>query len=210
MTGPAAKALERLKAGGLVAFPTETVWGLAAQAESAAALAHLREWKGRGEDRPVALLVSAADVLLDLDFELSDAADALTSEFWPGALTLVLPCRHRFAQGVARADGAVGVRCSSHPVAADLARQAEAAGVGPLTATSLNRSGDPPARCLAEAAKLCGQAAAEPMLLATDTDAGGEPPSTVVDLTGRFPVVLRGGALETEVSQCLATRGLSS
>ncbi len=206
--GPTAVAIDRLKAGGLVAFPTETVWGLAARAESASGVECLREWKGRRTDQPVALLVSGPEVLLELECQVSEAARALMTEFWPGALTLVLPCRRRFPAGVARDDGAVGVRCSSHAAAAALVGDAERAGTGPLTATSLNRSGDLPARTRDEAAKLCGVGAAAPLLLETEIEAGGEAPSTVVDLTGRRPSVLRKGDLALEPAAWLTERGL--
>ncbi len=210
MLRSAVLAVERLEADGLVAFPTETVWGLAVRAESARGLERLRDWKGRSAARPVSLLVSGPDVLEKLDFELSPAARALMEEFWPGALTLVLPCHHRFAPGVARDDGAVGVRCSSHAAAAALAREAESVGAGPLTATSLNRSGDRPARTRDEAARLCGRGASAPLLLETELEAGGQTPSTVVDLTGRRPSVLRDGGLDLEPSAWLAQRGLAS
>ena len=210
MTVSVALAVERLLADGLVAFPTETVWGLAARAESGSALERLREWKGRGIDQPVAVLVSGPEVLPTLGFEVSQVAGALMREFWPGALTLVLPCNHRFASGVARRDGAVGVRCSSHADAAALVCQAESAGAGPLTATSLNRAGAAPARTRPEAARLCGEGATGPLLLAANTDAGGESPSSVVDLTGEQPEVLRGGALDLELRKWLAERGLAS
>lgn len=207
-SGPAAGAIDRLKAGGLVAFPTETVWGLAARAESAAGVERLRDWKGRRADQPVSLLVSGPEALEQLECEVSDAARALMAEFWPGALTLVLPCRHRFPAGVARHDGAVGVRCSSHTGAADLVREAERAGAGPLTATSLNRTGDLPARTRSEAAKLCAEGTAAPLLLECAQDAGGEAPSTVLDMTSQPPSVLRDGDLALEPTTWLAERGL--
>jgi L-threonylcarbamoyladenylate synthase len=210
MPASTALAVERLAEGGLVAFPTETVWGLAVRAESATALERLQAWKGRRADNPIALLVSGPRALEVLDFDVSDAAHALMDEFWPGALTLVLPCRHRFPCGLARRDGAVGVRCSSHAEAAELVRRAEAAGAGPLTATSLNRSGNPPARTRDEAAVLCGGGAADPLLLPGDLDAGGETPSTVIDLTGRCPSVLREGGLALEASHWLEERGFAT
>jgi L-threonylcarbamoyladenylate synthase len=204
------EAVKKLEAGGLAAFPTETVWGLAARAESELGVEGLRIWKGRSSDQPVALMVSGPEVLEDYGFELSDAAHALMAAFWPGALTLVMPCSHHFPVGIARNDGAVGVRCSSHPAAAALVCSAWEAGIGPLTATSLNQSGAPPARTRAEAAKLCdgvGRGCA-PLLLESEVDAGGELPSTVVDLTKRLPAVLRRGGLDLEPLSWLAQRGL--
>lgn len=193
-----ARAVLHLQAGGAVAFPTETVWGLAARALSELAVAQLRDWKGRGEDHPIAVLVSRSEALAGYGFELSELSRALARRFWPGPLTLVLPCQGRFAAGIARAgDGAVGVRCSSHPVARRLARESEAAGLGPLTATSLNRAGEAPARHLGEARELCG---AGPVFVIEcgEADAFGEPPSTVLDATGVPPRVLRPGAIASE------------
>jgi len=189
-----AAAVEWIREGGLVAYPTETVWGLGADATSEMALEALRRWKGRGEDAPISVLVDAPSALATLGCEPLDAARRLAAAFWPGPLTLVLRCARRFARGVARRDGAVGVRCSSHPVAADLAARLAQAGVGPVTATSLNRSGEPAARDRDAARALCtGERA--PRLLDAGVDAGGGPASTVLDLTGEKPVVLRWGAL---------------
>jgi len=187
-------ALERIRAGGLVAYPTETVWGLGADACSDAAVASLRRWKGRAEDAPISVLVDAPDALDALGCEPRPAAGRLAEAFWPGPLTLVLRCARRFAAGVARDDGAVGLRCSSHPVASAFAAALALAGVGPVTATSLNRSGEPAARNGARARALCAGAEG-PALLADGPDAGGGPESTVLDLTGPRPVVLRWGAV---------------
>lgn len=190
-------ALARVKAGGLVAYPTETLWGLGADARDEAALARLRAWKGRESAQPISILVAEPDALEGLGFVLGPSARELVRRHWPGPLTLVLRCRGRFAAGVARdADGAVGVRCSPHPVARALARRVAAAGLGPLTATSLNRSGAPPAATRAEARALC-RGADDPLLL--DAEDAPEPtglPSTVVDATGTPPRVLRWGALD--------------
>jgi tRNA A37 threonylcarbamoyladenosine synthetase subunit TsaC/SUA5/YrdC len=115
--------------------------------------------------------------------------------FWPGPLTLVVPvAAGRFAPGVARDDGAVGFRCSPHPAAATLARRLEGALAGPVTATSLNRTGQQPARDRAQALRICGTAASGFWLLdAAGPDAGGEAPSSVLDLTGPEPVLVREG-----------------
>jgi L-threonylcarbamoyladenylate synthase len=198
---PLRAAVERIRAGGLVAYPTETVFGLGADARSEAAIARLRRWKGRGEDRPLSVLVPDAAALAALGCEPGPLGRALADACWPGPLTLVLPCRGRFARGVARADGALGVRCSSHPVAAALARRLAAAGVGPVTATSLNPSGAPAAHTLEQARALCAAASPEPGPLLVEpwqgetVGPGAAAESTVVDLTGEAPRVLRWGAL---------------
>jgi L-threonylcarbamoyladenylate synthase len=188
-------ALARLAADGLVAYPTETVWGLAAAAARPAAVARLRAWKGRADGQPLSLLVSDAAALDALGVEPAAAARALAARFWPGPLTLVVRCAARFGDGVAAANGSVGLRCSPHPAAAALARAALAAGLGPLTATSLNRSGAPPARTGAEAARACTGADGPLLLGGGWPDAGGATPSSVVDLTGPSPRLLREGAL---------------
>ncbi len=193
-------ALEHLRSNGAVAFPTETVWGLAARAASPVAIDALRAWKGRQDDRPISLLVSGEAALVTHGFELSGLARRLVDAFWPGPLTLVLPCRARFAPGVAAPGGAVGVRCSSHPVAAALASAAEAAGLGLLTATSLNRTGDPPACCEVEARALCRAGSGSPHVIAVGADdAGAESPTSVIDLTRETPAVIRWGGLTADV-----------
>jgi L-threonylcarbamoyladenylate synthase len=208
---PVAQAVARIAAGELVAFPTETIWGLGADASSEAAVARLRAWKGRGEEQPLSVLVTGVAALDALEVELSPLARELAAAFWPGPLTLVLPCRRRFAAGVARADGALGVRCSPHPVAASLARALAAAGVGPVTATSLNRSGEAPARTRNEAALACARAAegaeAPLLFLGDGLDAGGGRASTVVDLAGGTPRVLRWGAVSHDMLEPMLLAG---
>ena len=190
-------AAAHVRDGGLVAYPTETVWGLGADADSDRALAGLRRWKGRADDAPISILVSGADALAGLGFGHCAPALELAKRFWPGPLTLVLPCERRYARGIAREDGAVGVRCSPHPVAAALASRVQALGAGPLTATSLNESGTAPATRLSEARQACERPADEkpPLLVDVGLDAGGAAPSTVLDLTGADALVLRWGAL---------------
>jgi len=191
------EAVARIAAGGLVAFPTETLWGLAADARSEAGVARLRSWKQRADDQPLSVLVTNVHALPALGVSVGRLARELADTFWPGPLTMVLPCSGRFASGVAGPEGGLGVRCSPHPVAASLARALEAAGAGPITATSLNRHGEAPARNRAEAMRACADGDAEsPLLFVGDgLDAGGGRASTVVDLTGSKPNVLRWGAL---------------
>lgn len=194
---PLETAVARVAEGGLVAYPTETVWGLGADARSERALESLRDFKRRGEDAPISILVAGPDDLAGLGFDFGEVARQLAGCFWPGPLTLVLGTRRRFARGVARADGAVGVRCSPHPLAQRLASGLAKRGLGPLTATSLNRSGEAPARTCVQARRSCERDSAGPYVMAgTGPDAGGARASTVVDLTGVRPEVLRWGALE--------------
>jgi L-threonylcarbamoyladenylate synthase len=186
------QALEVLSADGLVAFPTETVWGLAARAESPRAVSLLRAFKGRDAAKPVAVLIDGPGRLSEIGVELSQSAARLADAFWPGPLTLVATCSRALAPGVLAEDGTVGIRCSSHPVAAALAGGALDRGLGPVTATSLNRSGGEAARSADDALRI---AALEPGIVVTRGEAGGAEPSTVVDTTGSQLRVLREGAI---------------
>jgi L-threonylcarbamoyladenylate synthase len=193
---PIGAAVDWVRGGGLLAYPTETVWGLGADACSVAAIDRLRGWKGQRESAPISILIADPDALERLGFEFNDLARRLAAAFWPGPLTLVLNCRGRFAPGVSRHDGAVGVRCSSHPVGAALASRLAEAGVGPITSTSLNRSGAAPAVRLEQVHEVCGADPESPRLLAVEgAEAGGDGESTVIDTTGPELVVLRWGAL---------------
>jgi L-threonylcarbamoyladenylate synthase len=205
---PLDDAVARLRAGGLVAYPTETLYGVGVNARSEAAVEALRVFKGRAETQPLSILVTDAAELETLGCALGQSARRLVAAFWPGPLTLVLDCDTRFATGVAGPDGGVGVRCSPHPVARSLAARAAEAGVGPVTSTSLNRTGAPPARTRADARALCsnarGAAGGEPWLL--DLPGSAEPggiASTVVDARGSALRVLRPGAV-TEAALRLA------
>jgi len=189
-------AVAHLRRGGLLGFPTETVWGLAADARSPEAVEALRRWKGREATRALSVLVTGPAALAALGAELPERARRALGDLWPGPLTLVLPVRASFAPGVANEAGGVGFRCSPHPLAAGLARRAEQTAVGPVTATSLNRSGEPPARTRAEAFELARRLGDPALaLLAGEPDAGGGEPSTVVDLGTSPPRVLRRGPL---------------
>ncbi len=194
-------AVDVLADDGLVAFPTETVWGLAARASSTAALDRLRAWKGRKAEQPIAILIAESSALERGGVRVSELARRLMVAFWPGPLTLVLPTSDagRFAAGIVNAQGAVGIRCSSHPVAIALARAAHERGLGPITATSLNRSGAPAAIDRRQARQWLDRASAgrTPHFLEPgELDAFGEKPSTVLDLSGDEPRLLRRGALE--------------
>ncbi len=206
------EAVAHVRRGGLLAYPTETLYGLGADARSEEALGRLARWKGRGAAQPVSVLVADAAALDAHGIVRSATGDALAARFWPGPLTLILATRSRFAPGVVSAEGTVGVRCSAHPAAQALARSLAAAGTGPLTATSLNRHGEPPAATRVAAAALCGDTIDQPWLcsLAALADAAGPSgvPSTVVDASGAIVRVLREGAIAT--ADVLAAIGHSS
>lgn len=198
---PLGDAARWLRDGGLLAYPTETVWGLGADASSAEGLARLRRWKGREPADPISVLVEDVDAALGLGFELGAAARELAAHFWPGPLTLVVRTRPNLAAGIARQDGAVGLRCSSHPLAAALARRIGREGHGPITATSLNRAGSQPARNLADARSLCDAEVPDELHLleVQGAEAGGDEASSVIDVTVDPPRVLRWGALGEDV-----------
>jgi L-threonylcarbamoyladenylate synthase len=210
---PIGEAVDRVRKGGLVAYPTETVWGIAADARSAPALDGLRRFKGRDPGQPIAILVTDFDHLTALGFETSAAARRLADAFWPGPLTLVLSLVESNAtdalRGIAREDGAVGARCSSQPLAGAFARRLRAEEVGPVTATSLNRSGSPPASSAEEARDLCGAPGGPALIGVEGAECGGDRPSTVVDATGASARVLRYGAIgNAELDPLLREIGL--
>jgi len=187
-----ARAARLLRRGGLVAFPTETVYGLGADATDGRAVAAIFEAKGRPRFNPLIAHVAGVEAAAELG-ELTGAACALARSFWPGPLTLVLAKRP--GCGIAELATAgldtVAVRVPAHPVARSLLR---ATGL-PVAAPSANRSGHVSATTAAHVEADLGARVA----LILD---GGPAPlgleSTVVDVTGAAPVVLRPGAVARE------------
>lgn len=194
----AANELRRhLRLGGLIAYPTETVYGLgcALLPEPLERLALLKE---RGSDQPFLVLIRSPDDVPDLAW--TDAAHRLARTFWPGPLTLALADpAGRFPGAVRSPWGTVAVRVSPHPAAADILAACD----GPVTSTSANRAGEPPATDARTAAAALQPAADVGLLL----DGGPLPPSrpsTILDCTGARPRVLRAGALPvTEIEQLI-------
>jgi L-threonylcarbamoyladenylate synthase len=190
---PAVRAAAAALAGGaIVAFPTETFYGLAVSALDAPAVARLCALKGRDAAQAVPVVVDSLAMLERLVVDVPDRARALIARHWPGALTLVLPARPEVPAPLVSPQG-VGARVSSHPLATALVR---ACGV-PLTATSANRSGEPPARTAAEVRAAFG---GDVHVLDGGPTAGG-PPSTVIYLDGDRVVVLRAGAIRFDVER---------
>jgi L-threonylcarbamoyladenylate synthase len=135
------RAAEAIRKGGVVAFPTETYYGLAVDPLNGKALQKLFKIKDRPALKPVLLLIADRSQLERVTTSVPELAERLMDRFWPGPLTLVLPARPELSFLVTGNTGTVGVRLSPHPVAADLLK---ACGI-PLTATSANRSGEAPA-----------------------------------------------------------------
>jgi len=181
------RAAAVLEAGGLVAFPTETFYGLGASALDAAAVRRVFAVKERPASQPLLVLVDS-EAAAERLAEIPSAARALIRRYWPGPLTLVLRARPEVPDEVTAGTGTVGVRVPGHAVARGLAR---ALG-GPVTAPSANPTGAPPPTTAAEVLAYFGGRLA--LVLDAGRTAGGLP-STVLDLTVEPPRVLREGAV---------------
>lgn len=190
------EAVAHLRTEGILAYPTETVYGLGG-ACTAPAVEAVRRTKGRFDDKPLLALVPSLDSVGSLAW--TDAARELASIFWPGSLTLVLrDPGETFPAGVRSASGTVGVRLSPHPIVKRLLEGFDA----PVTSTSLNEPGEPPVSSGGRAREVLGRLDADGVML---LDAGTLPasrPSTVVDCTGPVPVVLREGAVPIHRLRC--------
>ena len=142
-------ALAALERGEVIVFPTETLYGLGADALNIAAVANVFHLKGRDPDNPFPVLVADRAMLDSLVATVYPLAEKLMTHFWPGPLTLVLPARDDIPRPLVNRQGGIGVRLSSQPIATELVRL-----LGhPLTATSANPSGQPGAHTVLEAKK---------------------------------------------------------
>lgn len=184
----AAQALQR---GELLGLPTETVYGLAADAGNDAAVAKIFEAKGRPANHPLIVHVASAQGVQRFASHVPDFAQKLIDAFWPGPLTLILPRRPEMAAVAAGGQNSVGLRCPSHPVALAVLKSAEAWGVFGVAAPSANFFGRVSPTTAAHVAGEFGDG-----LLILDggaCDVGIE--STIVDCTRAAPVLLRPGVI---------------
>lgn len=186
-----APAVNALHHGGIVAFPTETFYGLAADPRSALAVRKIFELKRRGLDQPLPLIAASVDQIADHVGTMTPLAERLASHAWPGPLTLIIPASPKLCDAVHLSTGKVAVRVSANPVARALAQSAGHA----ITSTSANISGDPPAATADRVAESFGEG------IDVLIDAGPAPgalPSTIVDVTGDVPVLVRAGVVPWE------------
>jgi L-threonylcarbamoyladenylate synthase len=190
-------AIDVLQHGGLVAFPTDTVYGLASLPFNGEYVDRLFVAKGRSNNRAIAVLIGHVDGLPKIIREMSPIALRLAQQFWPGPLTLVVPGHPNLPEALSP-DHSVGVRIPNHPVALSLLRQ-----IGPLAVTSANLSGQIDTNTAQETlAQLNGRIH---LILDGGRSPGGQP-STVVDCRGDQPVILRTGPISEESIQQALTQ----
>ena len=185
------RAADAIRRGELVVFPTETVYGLAADALNEAAVALVFEAKGREETRALPVQIAGVEQLSRVASGIPQGALALAERFWPGPLTLVLPKSDAVPDAVTGGGGTIGVRVPDHPVALALLRELGT----PIVATSANVSGRSAPRSAGCAIRGFGN------LVSIVLDAGEcriGVPSTVVDMTVAPPRIVREGAIGRE------------
>jgi len=185
-----AEAEAALRRGELVVMPTDTVYGVAAEAFDPVAVEGLLKAKGRGRDMPPPVLVGTVRAAMALVMDLGDVGKDLIDEFWPGGLTIVCRSSPTLVWDLGETKGRVAVRMPLHQVALDLLKR-----TGPLAVSSANVSGRPAATTADEAMAQLGDS------VAVYLDGGpcaDDVPSTIVDLTGSVPRLLRQGVITVE------------
>jgi L-threonylcarbamoyladenylate synthase len=183
-------AASAVKSGRLVVMPTDTVYGIGADAFDSQAVAALLAAKGRGRDMPVGVLVGSWHTIEGLVYYVTDSARELIRAFWPGALSLVVEQAPSLQWDLGDARGTVMLRMPLQPVALELLRQ-----TGPMAVSSANVSGRPPATTAAEARHQLGD------LVDVYLDGGAsaqQAASTILDLTGPSPRILREGPVSAQ------------
>jgi L-threonylcarbamoyladenylate synthase len=190
-----ASAAKRLIAGDLVAFPTETVYGLGANASNSKAVARIYSVKGRPNDHPLIVHIASIDRMVDWASDVPEYAIALARSFWPGPMTLVLKRSELAGDFVTGGQDTVGVRVPDHVVALALLEAFEKAGGKGVAAPSANRFGHvSPTTAAAVVEELADYLSKNDLVLDGGACAVGVE-STIIDCTGALPAVLRPGAI---------------
>ncbi|MGW6567081.1 L-threonylcarbamoyladenylate synthase [Streptomyces sp. NPDC054975] len=184
------EAASAVRRGELVVLPTDTVYGIGADAFSAEAVADLLDAKGRGRNMPTPVLIGSPNTLHGLVTDFSEQAWELVDAFWPGALTLVAKHQPSLQWDLGDTRGTVAIRMPLHPVAIELLTE-----VGPMAVSSANLTGHPAPEDCDAAQGMLGDS------VSVYLDGGPTPgivPSSIVDVTGKVPLLLRQGALSPE------------
>ncbi|GAA0367554.1 L-threonylcarbamoyladenylate synthase [Microbispora corallina] len=189
-TAGLAEAASAVRRGDLVVIPTDTVYGIGADAFTHSAVNALLEAKGRGRETPVPVLVGTVRAANALVESLGTYGQDLVDAFWPGPLTLVLKANRSLSWDLGESKGTVAIRMPLHPVALDLLKE-----TGPMAVSSANRSGAPAATTVDEAQEQLGDSVSVYLDAGPCTD---NAPSTIVDLTTAVPRVLRKGAIPVD------------
>ncbi len=184
-----AQTVVAVRAGDVVVLPTDTVYGIGCDAFSPDAVARVLEAKGRGREMPPPVLVPDARTVDGLATDLRPYVRDLIAAYWPGPLTLVVTAQSSLMWDLGETEGTVALRMPDDEVALAVLREA-----GPMAVTSANRSGQPPATTILEAATQLGDAVS---LYLDGGPRADRQPSTIVDCTGPEPVILREGAIPT-------------
>ena len=183
-----ARAAEILAGGGIIAYPTETFYGLGADATNEKAIEKIFAVKGRDFKNPVSLIIGQTDDVYPLVKDIPETAQKLMAAFWPGALTIVFSASDKVSPLLTAGSGKIGLRVSSHPMRLGIVQKLKR----PLTATSANLSGAPECTLASEVAQQIGDKIdAIVDLGATPGNAG----STIIDVTCDPPVILREGVI---------------
>ena len=201
-----AAAADIIKAGGLVAFPTETVYGLGADASSDAAVAKIFAAKGRPADHPLIVHVANMAAAEQFAAAMPDFARKLCAAFWPGPLTIIVPRRAGVATASAGGQNSIGLRCPAHPMALEFLQACAVLGVAGVAAPSANKFGKvSPTTALHVRDELGAELT---VLDGGACDVGIE--STIIDCTRSAPVLLRPGVLSTQQLEAAMGRKLLS
>ena len=183
-------AIDAVKRGDLIVLPTDTLYGIGADAFKPWAVTALLDAKGRDRQMPPPVLVGTRATLDGLVYNLPGAARDLVEAFWPGALTVVVEHAPSLQWDLGDLDGTVAVRMPLHPVALEILRE-----TGPMAVSSANKTGQPPAGTAEEAR---AQLAFSVSVYLESGELPDRTPSSIVDLTGEVPRLLRAGAIPLE------------
>jgi L-threonylcarbamoyladenylate synthase len=190
-------AVTTVRAGGLVVLPTDTVYGLGADAFTPEAVSRLLAAKGRGRNMPPPVLVGSVRAASALTESLGAFGQDLIDEFWPGPLTLIFRASSTLKWDLGDTNGTVAIRMPLHPVALELLRR-----TGPLAVSSANKTGSPAAITADDAE---GQLGDSVEVYLDGGRCADNVPSTIVDLTSSMPRVLRVGAVTIDQLRKVAT-----